>query len=129
MHVFSGRVDPQQMLALRRRALGHGRELILEFVCVRQTYTTTSGGAWGKACDGHVIRKAKSCLCINILYEMAVDMYGVYHDHEPHIRPSGVRPLNYPERVQKAWGFFYGTDICEFGASLCSLMVAFSSGG
>ncbi|MDB6014107.1 MAG: hypothetical protein JWL65_6357, partial [Gammaproteobacteria bacterium] len=23
----------------------------------------------------------------------------------PHIRPLGVRPLNHPERVQKAWGF------------------------
>jgi hypothetical protein len=31
-----------------------------------------------------------------------------YSHHAPHIRPSGVRPLNHPECVQKAWGFFCG---------------------
>ena len=30
-----------------------------------------------------------------------------YSNHASHIRPSGVRRLNYPERVQKPWGFLF----------------------
>ena len=38
-----------------------------------------------------------------------VDIEDAYSHHAPHIRPLGVRPLNHPERVQKAWGFpFFG---------------------
>lgn len=32
---------------------------------------------------------------------VSMDMY------KRHIRPLGVRPLIYPERVPKPWGFFY----------------------
>jgi uncharacterized LabA/DUF88 family protein len=43
------------------------------------------------------------------LTHVSVDIYDDYSHHWPHIRPSGVRPLNHPERVQKAWGFpFWG---------------------
>jgi hypothetical protein len=38
---------------------------------------------------------------------VCVDIYDDHSQHSPHIRPSGVRPLNYPEHVQKAWGFPY----------------------
>jgi hypothetical protein len=38
-----------------------------------------------------------------------IDIDDVYSHHAPHIRPLRVRPLNHPERVQKAWGFpFWG---------------------
>ena len=36
-----------------------------------------------------------------------VDTSVDYSHHASHIRPSGVRPLNHPERVQKAWGFSF----------------------
>jgi hypothetical protein len=53
----------------------------------------------------HYLRGPRADTSIVLSAPWAVDIYDDYSHHWLHIRPSGVRPLNYPERVQKAWGF------------------------
>jgi hypothetical protein len=39
---------------------------------------------------------------------VGIDISGDYRHHIPHIRPSGVRPLNHPERAESLGLFFWG---------------------